>query len=452
MALYFCVLIQKKDSDLEAIAESLLRFTPDIALRRHEPRAIFLEVGRCMALYSERSLELRIQSLLREWKLTPEQFRLAKASSLPRAWLSARQGIRADKIDSTPISMIDDIIDPLGEYPEERGRVRAMAETLFTLGIRRIGNLKKLPPDSAASRFGERFERLLRNLEETDTFTWERFRGTERFLERIDLDAAEPIWELEPVLFHAKNLLDRILKRAFGRGKALVEMELRLECERRRASLEIFTKVRLRFTFPQNSSITVLRSLREKLAHEFSRRELDAPILALEFEALELAPRESLQENFMDREGVRAEAAAQGFRDLVSELGTKLTSEKEMFQAEVLAAWRPERSWKKVLKDPTRLGGASIPIPTRPLRILNPPEALRRLGRYLFWDKTRFTIREFSQVERLSGEWWEDDGGFTRTYYQVQVEETGGELRSFWIFREQKSAETTGGLFIHGVY
>jgi hypothetical protein len=130
----------------------------------------------------------------------------------------------------------------------------------------------------------------------------------------------------------------------------------------------------------------------------------------------------------------------------------KLAAEKEIFQAELLPVWRPERSWKKVLKDPTRLGGEAIPLPTRPLRILNPPENLRRLGRYLFWDKSRYTIREFSQIERLSGEWWEDDGGFTRTYYRVQVEEVGGELRSFWIFREQTSEAGTGGLFIHGVY
>lgn len=452
MALYFCVLIQKKEMDLEGIAESLLRFTPDIALRTAEPRAIFLEVSRCLSLYSERSLELRIQSLLREWKFTPEQYRLAQASSLPRAWLSARQGIHSEKIESTPVSMIGELLDPLGDYPEQRGKVRAMAETLFILGIRRIGNLKKLPPDSAASRFGELFSRLLKNLSESDSFPWERFRGSERFLERIDLDSAEPIWELEPVLFHAKNLLDRVLKRAFGRGKALVEVELRLECERRRSTLEAFSKVRLRFTFPQCSSITILRSLRERLAHEFSRRELDAPILALEFEALELAPRESLQENFMDREEAREEAAAQGFRDLVSELSTKLSTEKEIYQAELAPVWRPERSWKKVLKDPSRLQGSSLPVPNRPLKILNPPESLRRLGRYLFWNSARYTILEFSQIERLSGEWWEEDGGFTRTYYRVQVEEEGGEARSFWIFREQVSVENTGGLFIHGVF
>lgn len=452
MALYFCVLIQKKESDLESIAESFLRFTPDIALRSVDPRAIFLEVSRCLSLYSERSLELRIQSLLWEWRLTPEQYRLSKSTSLPRAWLSARQGIPSEKVESAPISMIDELLDPLGEWPEQRGKIRAMAETLFILGIRRIGNLKKLPPDSAASRFGEIFERLLKNLSESDSFTWERFRGGERFQERIDLDAAEPIWDLEPVLFHSKNLLDRVLKRAFGRGKALVEVELRLECERRKSTLEVFTKIRLRFTFPQNSSITVLRSLREKLAHEFSRRELDAPILALEFEALELAPRESLQGNFMDREETRSEAAAQGFRDLISELSTKLSTEKEVYQAELVPAWRPERSWQKVLKDPNRLIDQVLPVPSRPLKILNPPELLRRLGRYLFWNSVRYTIREFSQIERLSGEWWEDDGGFTRTYYRVRVEEVSGECRSFWIFREQLNEENSGGLFIHGVF
>ena len=142
---------------------------------------------------------------------------------------------------------------------------------------------------------------------------------------------------------------------------------------------------------------------------------------------------------------------------LFRSLGTKLDLEREVFQAELAAVWRPERSWRRVLKEPRSLVPLDLPIAERPLFLLDPPEPLRRLGRYFFYGDVRYRIESFSQIERLSGEWWENDGGFTRTYYRVGVyvadEKTSdGGRREFWIFREQRREGEAGGLFLHGIY
>jgi hypothetical protein len=448
--LYFGVLLHSPEVDTRGIAEACLRFTPDLTLRMADPPAIFLEASRCRALFTPESFELRLRVLLREWGLAEKDYRIARASSLPRAWLCASEGVSESMIDRVPISGITALLDPFGDRAEETRKIGAMIEMLFMLGVRRLGSIRKIPPDSAVSRFGELYARLLDRLESagvTEEFPWPRFRPTEKFIERIDPDADERFFEMEPTLFHAKRLLDRVLKRAFGRGKAIVALELRIECERRRNRRELFIRIPVHFTFPQSEAAVILRTLREKLAHEFGRRELDAPIAALELEVVELAPRRALQSDFVD-----SDPEAEGFRELVTELGTKLDLEREVFQAELAAVWRPERSWRKTLKEPNRVTAIDQPVSERPLTLLDPPEPLRRLGRYFFHGETRYAIESLSQIERLSGEWWEDDGGFTRTYYRVRVSTPDGKSREFWIFREQRRAGIAGGIFLHGIY
>jgi hypothetical protein len=452
---YFCAVFHSHlpDAEIATLAEACLRFTPDLAIRYADADgrcALFLEVSRCLAIYSEASLETRLLRFFREWKIPSDAVSLAKSTNLARAWLAASHRTKDTEIGKLPISAIEGAIDPLGHRAHERSKIRGMSETLFLLGIRTLGGLKKLPPDSAVSRFGGLYEMALRNLGEMgqaeEHEAWERFKPTEKMLERIELDPAGPIWEIEPVLFHTKSLLDRLLRRAAGRGKALARLELRVECEKRKNVREAWSRIRVDFTFPQTSASLVLRTLREKLAFEFERKPLEAPIAALECEALELAPRRSAQSNFLADEDTRIETAREGWRDLVTELTTKLAAEKEVYQAELIEAWRPEKSWKRVLKDPERVKSVSLPIPERPLEVLNPPEPLRRLGRYLFWNDERFTIQSFTRLERLSGEWWEDHGGFTRTYYRVKAE------RELWIFREQNADGSPGGIYLHGLF
>jgi hypothetical protein len=426
-------------------------------------------VSRCLSIYSETSLELRLRRLLREWEIPNERFSIGRSSSLVRAWLVAGYRVEEKAIPALSVAAIAGAIDPTGkllrERPELRGRIRAMVETLYLLGVRTLGSLRKLPSDSAISRFGGLYETAIRNLEPGAEAgdAWERFRPAEKMSERADLNAGETLMDLEPALFHAKSLLDRVLRRAAGRGKALAKIELRLECEKRRHVQEPWCRSRLEFAFPQASTAPILRSLREKLARELEKKPLESPIVALELEALELAPRRPAQSNFFDTEEARMESERETWRDLVTDLATKLAPERELYQAELLESRRPEKSWKRVLKEPERLEPRALPIPERPLRMLSPPMPLRRLGRYLFWNDVRFTIVDYSKLERLSGDWWEEDGGFSRTYYRVQVVErklasderklgSGENERELWIYREQKEGGEQGGLFLHGIF
>src|SRR6185312_14431277 len=68
-----------KAENLEGLAEACLRLTPQVAI---DKKFIFLEVGACKNLYSETSVQARIQILLKRFAMTA---RLAIADDIPTA-------------------------------------------------------------------------------------------------------------------------------------------------------------------------------------------------------------------------------------------------------------------------------------------------------------------------------------------------------------------------------
>jgi protein ImuB len=107
----------------------------------------------------------------------------------------------------------------------------ALATSLSRFGIRRLGELARLPRRALASRLGERALRLAALARgEADDLPIETPEAAE-IVEAIDLEA--PIDRLEPLRFVLRGVLDRLAARLDARGLGATELDLELALEAR---------------------------------------------------------------------------------------------------------------------------------------------------------------------------------------------------------------------------
>src|SRR4051812_3058398 len=79
------VLFCEPNFDLRSFAEACLRFSPQLCLKR--PDAIFIEIGKCKALYREETFLARVEILLKRFELKAT---VAIGNSLLEALLMAK--------------------------------------------------------------------------------------------------------------------------------------------------------------------------------------------------------------------------------------------------------------------------------------------------------------------------------------------------------------------------
>lgn len=424
-----------KGLDLVALGEAFFRLTPELIIRTE--CGFVLDFSRCRRIHTPRGVEKRVQVILMRRLGRGVLPRTGWGRSLPEAWVKAKfQAL--DLVDS-----FTDWVDPLGLHTEFAASAQKIKKSLVTLGFHSLSELQNLPHGSAVARFGQTYEFFSQNYRNGEAFSWQRFRPEERFYERTEFQSDDLIYDFEPVFFELKKQIDFILKRAFGRGQALLGLELRIEVEKGIQKRILAFTLPVRFSFPQFESVPILRVLRERLSFKADPSKFEGPITALELEVNETASRERAQRDFF---GLEKDIESENFSNLITILETKLKPKKEFFYASLGNSHRPEKSW--VRSDDFKNGKLKkeeIPmnLPERPIRLFNPPEPLKRVGRYLIWNQERYAIQNYTQVERVSGEWWEEDEGFDRKYYRIMTEE-GVE---FWVFREKGV-----GVFLHGVF
>ncbi len=98
-------------------------------------------------------------------------------------------------------------------------------------------------------------------------------------------------------------------------------------------------------------------------------------------------------------------------------------------------------------------------MPTRPIRLLTPPEEIRVLyaipegpPAQFIWRRQTLRVARYAGPERIAPEWWHDRPG-TRLRDYFRIEDAQG--RRLWIFREGLAHDGRGGpprWFLHGVF
>lgn len=436
----------------QALAESFLRFTPDVVVGRNR---LFLEMGRTRHLFQLNTLTSRARVLAERVGLDSTYWKWGVGQSIPESWVQTRYRTRL--VDTLPLEAYYDFIDPLSHFEMNR----AMNERVLifrSLGLKTLSGLFEIPKEAWLVRFGEEFDTFLEHFSYPKQFAWVRLTPSLKLTEKTHWNAEEYVIDSEGLIFRLKPLIDRICERLYALRRALKKIELVLELDR---TISPDRTIELSFAFPQTSRVLLLKLLREKLSRVMEREPLTDPIIAARVEVTEVVKREHTNARFAFSEAdAQLSDETERWLELISYLGLKVSDPSQVFQAETTEHPLPEKSWKKVLlQEPRRdlkLDQVSHLYAERPVRLLTQPLPLFRLGPYLRRERELWRICDVSHEEVIEAHAWDvelqltkdDEYGFARTYYKVHVRSQAGQEQFWWIYKDERLGE----LKLHGVY
>lgn len=322
------------------------------------------------------------------------------------------------------------------------GRVdEAQVGLLRALGIATLGELAGLPSGAITARYGAAgvVAAQLARGEDDRRFVADVL--PERIEEVVTLDW--PAESLEPVLFAAKAVLDRVAARLQGRGLAAVRLTVTLQTERSGAGVAPWP---LRLARPSAQAKLLLELVRARLGEV----RVPAAVVGVRVWVDEASRDEARQ--------LRLDEAPHGEAELevvLSRLSSALGPEVLRSPA-VVAQHRPEHAFEAVAFAPPRAGGAGRGgdsrdpvLGSRPTRLLPAPQQVEvvldaqgQLSTVQLLGRRR-AVEGVWGPERLAGEWWSQTP-FARDYYRVQLREVG----SVWMYRDGQS----GWFFVQGLF
>jgi protein ImuB len=315
-------------------------------------------------------------------------------------------------------------------------------ELMDRLGLRRIGDLYKLPRPAMVARFGlavaERLDQALGNLPEPlSPLSPAPTRSSHRHF-------AEPIARPEDLASAIASLADALCRALAADGVGARRLALR------------FYRVDGVVLALEAGTAAASRDPRH-LAHLFAARldriDPDLGIEDMRLEALLVEPLGSRQTS-LDRTGAGTDRSDGALADLIDRLENRL-GPGAVTRMRSRDSHLPERAVERVPVFAEGAGGTPWdPDRRRPVRLLARPEPIEAVAPIpddppvLFrWRRLVHRIRAADGPERILGEWWRFDkeGASLRDYYSV--EDTDG--RRFWVFREGLHPEHRW--FLHGV-
>jgi len=317
---------------------------------------------------------------------------------------------------------------------------RALAQSLLTLGIERVGQWARLDRASVVGRFGSEGLRLHR-VARGELATRLCFAG-EGLPVVAEVILGGPTCLLEPVFFALNGLLAQVGEQLAARDELAVRLAIHFTLEGGAPSV-----VRLRVGRPTRSPSTLVRLLRARL--EGFR--LEAPAVELAVEVEETSPDSGWQRGLVDRT-----EAAERLPEVLARLADAL-GESALFSPELCEEWCPEAAWRAGAFRPGRprvevprpgrsaaprvdpvevqLAHERDPPRPRPTLLLPSPQRVQVREQHgrpkrICLERGWVTVGRTEGPERLQGHWW-DDGRFARDYWVVEVDGSLG-----WVFRE----------------
>ena len=433
-----CIFFHSKEIQIEAFAEACYRLTPDICIRL--PDAIFLDITRCLKLYREKTAVLRIESLLKKFKIAA---RVSIAPNLPTALVLAKSGSYLTNLPNLSLDHLIDFADPLNENDSLKKSIAFMVQTLRILGKNTLRDVESLPLEQASSRFGAGAEIALKRMKDPNfaqLIPWNRWKLPEKIEERIELQAHEHCSTLEPLLFKLKEILAHLVARLIGRGLRASRILIEIEIEKNSTVIESKRNWTFSFLLPQGAVRGMLNIIRERLDRDLSRRPIEGEVEALRIEVLETTPGKGIQRNLFHTREEREEA----FNAVMGRIAEKLGN-TQVFQASITEKYLPEDSWKRSQVASIHFS-QTLPYGKRPLRLFKIPKQISRIGRFLVLEDQRWEMIKISPPEKIKTEWWHQfpEETKSRNYYCVKTH-SGEQL---WVFNTDENS----GLYLHGIF
>ena len=398
---------------LNAIAAWAGQYTSLVSLA--PPYSLLLEIEGSLALF--KGLDALLRRLLGQLAQLGYRSDVGIAPTPLAAELLARAGMTEPVMHLSELqAALRDV--PLGLLALDAKQTRA----LHGLGLRRLGELLRLPRADLARRLGAPLIDYLDRLLGRRSDPREPYVPPPRFKRRLHLPAETA--DVEALLFPAQRLLLELSGFLRARDAGTQRLHWILAHYRRPP-----TQMTLGLATPHRDAPHLLTLLREHLA----RITLDHPVEAIELQVNELHP---LQPRALTLDGEDA-TDAEDWPRLVERLRARLGDEAVQ-GLQCHHDHRPEAAWRACAP-----GEASIatPPPTRPLWLLPQPIALETHDRRPHLDGP---LQLVNGPERIESGWW-DGGDVARDYF---IASDGAHAR-YWIFRERRGERQW---YLHGYF
>jgi protein ImuB len=430
----------RESQALRAVAHAALAFTPMVTLDTETALpCVLLEVRGSLRYFGGLApLQQRLRAALAPLGYS---VRLASAPTALGAALLARWragfelGTHVDDLSALRERLDDASVWLLGPGREHWDALQGM-------GLRCLGDLRRLPRTGLARRFGEALLSELDRARGDDPDPREALVPEPRFEARVEL--YERADSSEQVLQGAQLLLAQLVAWAQAQHARIVGFTLAMRHEPRHrgdTDTPAHTELPIALAEASNDAQHLQLLLRERLA----RLPLPAPTLALRLRCDQLQRRAAPNGELFPSSA----SAQQGLVRLIERLQARL-GPGQVQQPVLCADHRPERStsWQPALPQagsrPRSVAPAGLPL-TRPVWLLPMPLALPEQQSSPLLDGRPLQL--LAGPERIEAGWW-DGANSARDYFIAQAHD--GAL--VWIYRARLPlAEPTGqGWYLHG--
>jgi protein ImuB len=398
---------------LLGVAGWAAQFTPGVALEF--PDSVLLEVSGSLKLFG--GLEPLLERLRRGLKEMGWSAMLAGAPTPRAAFWLALAG-KQKFIGSTA-----ELEAALAALPVEV--LRCGDETLKALaaiGVRTLGELRALPREGVARRFGqgllEGFDRALGLFSDPRIF----FVPPARFRTAIELPAE--VTQAEALLFSARRLVVQLGGFLAAHSGGVERFVLWLKHRDRAA-----TKIAVGLVAPSRDAEHLMLLLRERL----SNVRLAEPVREITLQADDVVPLAGRNLGLLLEEG----KAAGDWEHLVERLRARLGADA-VYGLVLRAEHRPERAVAAGELDSRQL---HLDFGERPFWLLDRPRPLAEIGAVPHHEGP---LELLAGPERIESGWW-DGEDVARDYFVARMRNEA----LVWVYRERGAAR---GWYLHGVF
>ncbi|MCS0658034.1 Y-family DNA polymerase [Massilia terrae] len=416
---------------LGAVALALLQYTPLVT--EGEEATLLMDVGASLRLFGGvRRLCSRIRANLRALGFTGI---LACAPTARGAWLLARGRAGRALKPASMMRRLDRL--PVSTPPP----ARPFLPWFEGIGCFTLADLRRLPRPGLQRRCGRPLIDLLDAAYGSLPELFEWIEPPTTFNARIEL--FDRIEHADALLAGAHRLVLQLTGWLCARQLAAERVTLKLVHERGRVARPP-TLIDIALAEPTWHDEHLVRLLRERLG----KTVLDAPVIGLGLEAVQLQPMAPPTESLFPEPGGTEEDRKRMFELLVARLGAD-----NVLQAAPYADYRPEvaNAWVP-LDRKIRPSERAAQLPPdvhslpRPVWMLAKPIALLMRDHRPFYGSP---LKMASNPERIEAGWWDDTQA--RDYFVAE----GQDHALYWVFRERivgSAEDAEPRWFLHGLF
>jgi protein ImuB len=418
-----------EDQARQSVALTLLQYTPQVA--EDEESTLLMDVGASLTLFGGiHALCARVRENVRLLGFTVS---LAASPTARGAWLLARAGAgRAVQMESL-VRRLDRLAVLLAPP------ARAHAAWFEGIGCTTLGELRRLPRPGLQRRCGGALLEMLDAAYGLSPELHDWIAAPETFHARLEL--FDRIDDAELLLAGARRLLLQLVGWLCARQLAVERITLKLEHERGRVARPP-TCVEVALAEPAWRDEHLVRLLKERLA----KLVLDAPVIGLALEALQVQPMAPFSESLFPEPGGTEDDRMRMLELLTARLGADNVLQpllKADYRPEQANAWVPVQQTVREAEREARMPPDVMALP-RPTWLLAKPIALLMRNHRPFYGSP---LRMASNPERIEAGWW--NGPQTRDYFIAE----GQDHTLYWVYRERIGADDAEPRwFLHGLF